>query len=94
MKKAELRLNVLEKSRLRLKKAEEDVVAAVRYAYPPGTLVRYTTSGYDALYRVLEYAPDSSRMKVKRAYQQNGTVRWLDGASMFLDFYQEGAENR
>ena len=94
MKKAELRLRTLERARLRLKKAEEDFIAAVRYAYPVGTLIRYTTSGYDALYRVLEYSPYSSRMKVKRAYQQNGTVRWLDGASMYVDFYQEGAENR
>jgi hypothetical protein len=94
MVKAEIRLTKLERSRLRLKKAEEDFVAAIWFAYPVGTLIRYTTSGYDVLYRVLEYAPYSSRMKVKRAYQQNGTVRWLDGASMCVDFYQEGAENR
>ena len=91
---AVVRLTALKKARTRLKKAEADFIAAVRCAYPVGTLIRYTTSGYDVLYRVLEYAPDSSRMKVKRAFQQNGTVRWLDGASLMIDFYQEGAENR
>lgn len=94
MIKSKIRLLKLEKARLRLKKAEEDFIASVRSAYPVGTLVRYTTSGYDVLYRVLEYVPYSSRMKVKRAYQKNGTVRRINGASSYVSFYQEGAENR
>lgn len=83
--KHETRIRALDKARERLKKAEEDLVTAVWRAYPVGTMIRYTTSGYDVLYRVLEYAPNSARMKVKRAFRQNGTERWLDGASKCVE---------
>jgi hypothetical protein len=92
MKDVVSRLNKLEKARLQLKSAEGAFIAAVHQAYPVGTIIRYTTSGYDVLYEVLEQILDNTRLKVKRAFHKSGNVRWLDGASTCVDFYREGVK--
>jgi hypothetical protein len=70
-------------------KAQSILARTIQETYPVGCTIRYTTSQYSRFYTVLD-SLSSGMIRVQRAYPDTGVIRWLNGTSKMVEWYDWG----